>query len=142
MNNQELFETLEDVGVIYPVDAEDGGLSYQIDCEKLNEVLGELLENKSNEKKIPFQEFWDLYDKKRGRPKCEKMWNKLSLKKQKLAMEHIPKYKEAQPDKVYRKDPERYLRYEVWNDEIIKPKNIRDNNERETLDFDFEKASF
>ena len=70
-------------------------------------------------KKIPFENFWNLYDKKTGKPKSEKKWNKLSLTDQTKAMEFIPRYKIAQPDKQYRKNPETFLNNESWNDEIV-----------------------
>jgi hypothetical protein len=31
----------------------------------------------------------------------------------------VPKYKAAQPDKRFRKNPEAYLNQKAWNDEII-----------------------
>jgi hypothetical protein len=34
-------------------------------------------------------------------------------------MEHVAKYKQAQPDKKFRKNPETYLNNKSWNDEII-----------------------
>lgn len=81
--------------------------------------------------KIDFENFWNLYDKKTGRPSCEKKWNKLSLEEQKQAMEFIPKYKRAQPDKQFRKNPEAFINQKGWNDEIIKGRTPRG-----TVDFD------
>lgn len=66
-----------------------------------------------------FQDFWDLYDKKRGKPKAQLYWDKLTHEEKEKAMQHIPMYIESQPDKKYRKDPERYLRYKCFEDEII-----------------------
>jgi hypothetical protein len=67
-----------------------------------------------------FKEFWDLYDKKVGLlKKIEKKWNGLSNKERELAMSHIPKYKESEPEKRYRKNPETYINQKSWNDEII-----------------------
>lgn len=69
---------------------------------------------------IPFSDFWDQYDKKVGkRSKIEKKWNLLTDDKRTLTMEHIIKYKQSQPDKTYRKNPETYLNNEGWNDEVI-----------------------
>ncbi len=75
--------------------------------------------NEENINIIGFNIFWNKYDKKVGRDKCEKKWNKLSDKDQKEAMEYIPKYINAQPDKIYRKNPETFLNQKSWNDEII-----------------------
>lgn len=66
-----------------------------------------------------FDAFWSLYDKKVARPKCEKLWGRLTLSEQAACMAYIPLYKQAQPDKQYRKNPETFLRNKSWNDEII-----------------------
>lgn len=83
--------------------------------------------------KINFIDFWNLYDKKTGRPNCEKKWNKLSLTDQEEVMEYIPRYKTAQPDKQYRKNPETFINQKGWKDEIIKggqsPRGTVDFNE-------------
>lgn len=69
---------------------------------------------------ILFDSFWDLYDKKVGdKQKLEKTWNKLSDKDREIIMTYIPKYKEAQPDKQFRKDPQTFLYNKSWNDEIV-----------------------
>lgn len=65
-----------------------------------------------------FDDFWSLYDKKVGKPKCQKLWAKLSSKEKKDCMEYIPLYKQAQPDKTYRKNPETFLRNKSWHDEL------------------------
>lgn len=66
-----------------------------------------------------FSIFWNLYEKKVGRPKCEKLWAKLTAKERNDCLSYIPFYKQAQPDKQYRKNPETFLRNKSWNDEII-----------------------
>ena len=71
---------------------------------------------------VGFETFWNQYDKKVGRPKCEKLWSKLTLEERKICLDYIPLYKQAQPDKQYRKNPETFLRNKSWNDEII-PRN-------------------
>ena len=42
-----------------------------------------------------------------------------SKDKKEQAIDYIEKYKQAQPDKRYRKNPDTYLRNESWNDELI-----------------------
>ena len=66
-----------------------------------------------------FSIFWELYEKKVGRPKCEKLWSKLTAKEREECLAYIPLYKQAQPDKQYRKNPETFLRNKCWNDELI-----------------------
>lgn len=80
--------------------------------------------NKEQCVKIPFDKFWNLYDKKVGKKdKVQKKWDSLSLETQNKIIDHIPKYKISQPDKQYRKNPETFLNNESWNDEIITPTN-------------------
>jgi hypothetical protein len=83
--------------------------------------------NKDNKEiSIPFLNFWDLYDKKVGsKEKIQAKWNRLSPKDQEAILKYIPKYKEAQPEKRFRKNPETFLNNKSWEDEIIssvKPK--------------------
>lgn len=66
-----------------------------------------------------FEDFWNLYDKKVGRPKCEKLWEKLNNAERAACIAYIPLYKQAQPEKQYRKNPETFLRNKSWNDELI-----------------------
>lgn len=72
---------------------------------------------------VSFSEFWDLYDKKTGKFKCEKKWNKLNSTDRKLIMEYIPEYIKANPNKQYRKHPETFLNNRSWEDEIIYPES-------------------
>lgn len=70
--------------------------------------------------RILFADFWDMYDKKVGdKEKLTKKWDQLSTKDQNLIMEHLPKYKLAEPNKKYRKNPSTYLNAKAWRDEII-----------------------
>lgn len=71
-------------------------------------------------KKEPFEKFWNLYDKKVGeQKKLKKKWEELSHKNQKDILEFIPKYKIAQPDKKFRKDPDTFFNNQSWKDELI-----------------------
>jgi hypothetical protein len=69
-----------------------------------------------------FNDFWELYGKKRGKEITEKKWNKLKQKDKEAIMEHLPQYIISTPDIQFRKDPATYLNQKSWNDEIIKPK--------------------
>lgn len=81
-------------------------------------------EKEDIKEKIPFDTFWNLYDKKVGKKsKVKSKWNKLSEETQLKALKHITAYKQSQPDKQYRKHPETYLNNESWNDEIIRRKD-------------------
>ena len=81
-------------------------------------------EDKIKEDKILFSEFWDLYDKKIGRPKSEKKWDSLSLEEQKKVLSYLPRYKAATPDKKFRKNPETFFNNKSWEDELVGEKEI------------------
>ena len=66
-----------------------------------------------------FSRFWELYSKKVNRGKCEKLWLKVNPDLYQNIFSHVKQYVAATPDKKYRKDPERYLSNEAWNNEII-----------------------
>lgn len=83
---------------------------------------------------IEFEEVWDLYAKKVGSPKkLKSKWEKLTNQERQLALERIPDYVKATPEKQYRKNFETYLNNKSWNDEIIQgashEKSQRDNKQ-------------
>ena len=95
--------------------------SEQVQVEVQEEVKNK---EQGKELKIPFSHFWDLYDKKIGdKSKIKKKWEALKIETQKEILEYIPKYKESQPDKKYRKNPETFFNNKSWNDEIIETNN-------------------
>lgn len=75
-----------------------------------------------------FERAWSLYDKKVGRAKCEKKWNKLPYQERKAAMEYIPFYVAATKDKQFRKNFETFINNKSWNDEIIYGKRQSQND--------------
>ena len=75
--------------------------------------------NNVNNEKNPFDRFWDLYDKKVKKEKCETYWSKLKQSEIDAIFIHLPLYVKSQPDKQFRKDPATYLYNKSWNDEII-----------------------
>ena len=74
---------------------------------------------KKEDENLSFEVFWDLYDKKVGKTKAQKLYDALSVEDRKAIMAHIPLYKKSRPDKQYRKNPETFLRNRAWEDEII-----------------------
>lgn len=71
-------------------------------------------------KGIPFEEFWNLYDKKVGdKRKVQKKWKKLKESDHEEILNYLPKYIQSQPDKKFRKNPETFLNNESWKDELI-----------------------
>lgn len=73
------------------------------------------------EETYTFEQFWTDYDKKVGdKKKLEAKWAKIPEAEKKRIFEYIPAYKDAQPNKAYRKNPETFINQKSWNDEIIK----------------------
>lgn len=89
---------------------------------RLKGVQGE--KEKKPEINIPFEAFWNLYDKKRDKDKCAERWNSLTDIERQRAIDYIPAYKNA-TEKQFRKDPIRFLKNKSWNDEIISPQNFK-----------------
>jgi len=93
-------------------------------------------DNKDNEvymgTDISFPNFYNIYDKKVGYKKCLAKWNNgtLSKEKKKLAIDYLPAYKQAEPDKKFRQNPLTYLNSETWNDELIKEETIESKREK------------
>jgi hypothetical protein len=80
---------------------------------------------------VPFDDFWNLYDKKINPAKSKQLWERLNTKEQEAAMAYIPAYKNS-CEKIYRKNPEGFLKNKKWNDEIVikkqeQPKTIARN---------------
>lgn len=75
-----------------------------------------------NEKKIniTFESFWNLYDIKVDRQKCETKWIKLTDEERTTCIEKIPEYISSNPDKKFRRHPATYLNNKAWNNEVVK----------------------
>jgi hypothetical protein len=92
-----------------------------------------IIKKENNIINIPFSDFWNLYDKKVGdKDKIEISWNKLSYKNRVLIMEYLPKYIQARPDKLYRKNPNSFINQKSWLDEIITKTFVKSNNQFES----------
>ena len=66
-----------------------------------------------------FEDWWNMYNKKRGKKKAKQKWDRLTVAQQVACLNATPNYVASTPDPVYRKDPLTYLNGECWNDEII-----------------------
>jgi hypothetical protein len=101
-----------------------GAMDMDMDMDKDKDIRG----CGGKELNISFDDFWNLYDKKKGdKIKLEKKWRSFTNQEREAAMEYIPKYKEAQPDKLFRKDPATFLNNKSWNDEIIQSRRNGSN---------------
>ena len=68
-----------------------------------------------------FQEFWKIFDYKSGEKLARLEFQKLSWEQIDKALEHVPKYVNANPEKKYRGKAVNYLKAEKFEDEIIDP---------------------
>ena len=87
--------------------------------------------DKANEKekeekgKIPFDDFWNLYDKKKGdRRACQKKWGSLKNDTQEYILSILPKYVASFSDRQFQPYPQTFLNQERWKNEIeeVKPR--------------------
>lgn len=86
--------------------------------------------NKNEIEKAEFDNFWNLYDKKVGdKEKLFSKWNNLTKDEKESIFNYLPEYKKAQPDKNFRKNPDRFLNNKSWNDELIFDGNKTQSNE-------------
>jgi uncharacterized protein YdaU (DUF1376 family) len=69
---------------------------------------------------VGFDDFWNTYDKKVGKPNAQKEWAKANIDNilLKTVLEQAKKYAQT-TEKKFRKDPERWIKYRGWEDEII-----------------------
>ena len=105
------------------------------DTEIKPEITPKVTPNKNNkeDKKDLFDQFWDLYDKKVGKKETLTKWDKLQISEMQTILNHVPLYKQSQPDKKFRKDPERYISHRVWEDEIISSINGKVQQHKELI---------
>ena len=69
-----------------------------------------------------FSDWWDLYDKKIDRGKCEKKWQKLTDEERRACIAATPAYVASTPDLQFRRHPMTYLNNKSWENQII-PRN-------------------
>jgi hypothetical protein len=104
-----------------------------------NDAIKESIVNKIKESKelnVPFEDFWNLYDKKVDRKSSESKWTKLTDEEREKSMNHIPNYIKATQDKQYRKNPDTYLNNKSFNDEII-DRNSNQQNQPNSVNLIF-----
>lgn len=73
---------------------------------------------KEIKEKETFERFWNLYDKKVDRKKCETKFKNLKQTDIDKIFETLPSYIARTPDIKFRKDPATYLNNYSWNDEV------------------------
>jgi hypothetical protein len=106
--------------------------SYVSHMENENENVNDIIiktKNQDEKNKVEifptFEDFWNQYNKKVGKPKCQKIWKQIRQTDRESIVDHLDKYIASTPDKAYRKNPETYLRNKGWEDEVFE--NIINN---------------
>jgi len=94
---------------------------------------------KKEKEKFTFDEFWQKYDYKISRPKCEKLYAKIKIADREKIFQHLDKYIPSTPEKKFRKHPSTYLNNKAWEDEIITRDNFSNmpNKKLSVSAFDF-----
>lgn len=95
----------------------DGQLSVICPPETKRSRNEEETETKGNS---TFDLFWEKYDKKVGKEITKKLWDKITPIEHLTIMAHLDEY--TKTEKKFRKDPERYLKYRCWQDELMTSK--------------------
>lgn len=72
---------------------------------------------------LSFDSFWNIYDKKVDKTKCEVKFNKLSFDEKEKIKVILPKYIKSTPEVKYRKNPLTWLNGKCWNDEVVEVKS-------------------
>ena len=75
-----------------------------------------------------FDDFWNLYDYKKNKPKSITAWNKLKQKDKEAIMDYLPMYIQSTPDKAFRKHPPTFLNNRGWEDEITLKNETQQTN--------------
>jgi len=78
-----------------------------------------------------FSEWWDMYDKKIDRGKCEKKWAKLSDVERRACIAATPAYVASTPDIQFRRHPMTYLNNKSWENQIIPRNNGTDKQQQQ-----------
>ncbi|MDB5240106.1 MAG: hypothetical protein JWP57_731 [Spirosoma sp.] len=69
---------------------------------------------------IPFDTWWEAYDKRIDKKACEPKWNRLTDEQRQAALTHTGRYVLETPNPKYRKNPETYLNRESWENEPLR----------------------
>ena len=110
-------------------------IAMPLEDENVNENENVIKYEKNNVEIFPnFEEFWNQYNKKVGKPKCQKLWKQIRQSDREAIVDHLDKYIPSTPDKAYRKHPETYLRSRGWEDEILEI-NLKHNQTNGQTDY-------
>lgn len=80
---------------------------------------------------FPFDQFWNVYNKKNDKKYCAEKWEKLTEKDREAIMRVVYDYVEATPDAQFRKNPKTFLNQRSWEDEglCLTKKTLQDGEQ-------------
>ena len=81
-----------------------------------------------------FTQWWTIYAKG-SRKLSEAEWQKLSSQDREACLKQTPAFIASKPDKVFRKDGERYLKNRTWEDPIVGPSTTQSNGKPRELTY-------
>jgi hypothetical protein len=104
--------------ISHPIDFSEGGDFPTLEKSETNALNTDNRNALSTNKEILFDQFWALYDYRKGKEKSKKVFLKLPLKTIEIILKKVPEYVKSTPDKKYRKHPLTYLSSKAWEDEV------------------------
>lgn len=83
-------------------------------------------EDKEDKNIIPFDQFWEVYENKKGKVQAEKLWAKMTNEEREKAIKAIPLYEESKKDSPIKfwKHGSTYLSQRVWEDFEAQPPKL------------------
>jgi hypothetical protein len=119
-----------------PVNVDRNPLSTVVNVDINSQSKEKNIKRISNDiqESIPFETVWEMYGHKGNKKTSQRKWANLKNHCREAALNHIPLYVKATPDKQYRKNFETYLHQEAWNDEILPPKQqVNETNQVQNI---------
>lgn len=96
--------------------------SYENEHDNDTVIVNGNVNEPKKQKKIDFENFWDLYNKKLGcKADCKKTWDKLEYETQLKIIEVIPIYLKTIRDIQYQAYPETWLNQRRWENDYSVP---------------------
>ena len=114
------FLTKNEKNVIYRED-----FSHPTNNNKTSKKNNEKHTLKSECEKYPFESFWNMYDKKADRAKCEKVWGKITDTDRAEIFRVLPTYIDSTPNIRFRKNPLTWINGKCWRDEFHLSNNLK-----------------
>lgn len=103
------------------------------------------LSKTSSDDEYSFDKFWNIYNKKKSKQKCEKRYSRISKKDKELIFEHLKEYipSTESNNAEYRLHPHTYLNGARWLDEVNNKNKVQsDRFLRNTDDIEWDDLTY